>query len=618
MPTFNGTPGDDTLDGTVGDDTINGLGGNDIIRGGGGADIIDAGDGDDTIYIIYFDGEAVVAPGDQIDGGAGNDTLYVNGDPGPDGEGLRYSIANVALTGVENLITGGLYAGVTQAQLFSLSNILGDLFLVQSGAITFNGLSTSGLSVELNAGGNQLDLRGLSSTGTVVVTGGGAADTVFGSSIGDHILGGGGNDILRGEGGFDLLEGGGGDDILIGGADDDTVWGGAGRDTILGTADELNGDSLLQFTAEDRIVISDATLSGFSVTVDRESSKLIFTGGTFTLHIFFDGTFAASAAPEGGVQINLIRDVDNDFNHDGRSDILWRNVDGTIGDWLANENGSFTSNGSSVTAVPNYWRIAGTGDFNGDGFDDILWRGDGGEVGTWLGGANGSFAYNATAGVTAVPNSWQIVGVGDFNADGRDDILWRHSDGTIGNWLANADGSFTANNANVRSSALNMHVAAVGDFDADGDDDILWRDTNGTFVSWIAFGDGAFTPLGASRVFGIGNDWHIIGVGDFNGDGTDDILWRHDDGTIANWLADFFGVFSPNGPSLITITNDWNVVGIGDYNGDGRDDILWRHDSGTVGTWLAREDGTLAYNAAAGLAASPLDWHVEDRGILML
>ena len=33
----------------------------------------------------------------------------------------------------------------------------------------------------------------------------------------------------------------------------------------------------------------------------------------------------------------------------------------------------------------------------------------------------------------------------------------------------------------------------------------------------------------------MGNDWHVLGLGDFNGDSKADILWRHDSGAVAVW-----------------------------------------------------------------------------------
>jgi FG-GAP repeat len=57
--------------------------------------------------------------------------------------------------------------------------------------------------------------------------------------------------------------------------------------------------------------------------------------------------------------------------------------------------------------VPTSWHIAATGDFNGDGRDDILWRNDSGDLTNWLGQADGGFANNANAS-TWVPTNWHV------------------------------------------------------------------------------------------------------------------------------------------------------------------------------------------------------------------
>ena len=77
-----------------------------------------------------------------------------------------------------------------------------------------------------------------------------------------------------------------------------------------------------------------------------------------------------------------------------------------------------------------------TGDFNGDGRDDLLWRNTDGTVTEWLGQANGGFASNGPFNTNAMgPDRWQIAAIGDFNGDGRDDILWRNDSGDLTNWL---------------------------------------------------------------------------------------------------------------------------------------------------------------------------------------
>ena len=76
-----------------------------------------------------------------------------------------------------------------------------------------------------------------------------------------------------------------------------------------------------------------------------------------------------------------------------------------VGDWLGTASGGFTVN-PTLTQVPNEWKVAATGDYNGDGRDDILWRSDSGALGDWLGTASGNFTING--GLYQVPTSWHV------------------------------------------------------------------------------------------------------------------------------------------------------------------------------------------------------------------
>ncbi len=118
-------------------------------------------------------------------------------------------------------------------------------------------------------------------------------------------------------------------------------------------------------------------------TFSLTGNTLTYTGGSLTLHCAYHGTLVASAAAGGGVQLSSRQmrfpDARNDFNGDGRSDILWRHDDGLTIDWLGQANGGFADNYSnSVINIPTEWQVDGLGDFNGDGRDDILWRHDNG------------------------------------------------------------------------------------------------------------------------------------------------------------------------------------------------------------------------------------------------
>ena len=69
-----------------------------------------------------------------------------------------------------------------------------------------------------------------------------------------------------------------------------------------------------------------------------------------------------------------------------------------------------------------------TGDFNGDGKADIVWHNSHtGATVIWLMNRTTYSSGVVVGGVKAPPTSWVPVGTGDFDGDGMTDILWHNN-----------------------------------------------------------------------------------------------------------------------------------------------------------------------------------------------
>src|SRR5436853_300385 len=126
----------------------------------------------------------------------------------------------------------------------------------------------------------------------------------------------------------------------------------------------------------------------------------------------------------------------------------------------------------------------------------------------------------------------------------------------------------------------NWQVAGTGDFDGDGEADILWRNA-ATGEHYIYFMDGKSIKPSEGYIRTIPDlRWQIAGVGDFDGDGKADIVWRHT-ATGENYLYPMNGTaIKPSEGYLRTVADtNWRIVASGDYDGDGKADLLWRNSS---------------------------------------
>jgi hypothetical protein len=295
--------------------------------------------------------------------------------------------------------------------------------------------------------------------------------------------------------------------------------------------------------------------------------------------------YTATAADDG-LAHHLCPTFSHDFNGDGLSDIAWRNTTtGDVAIWQM--NGTTISQASDFANVPVAagWSIVGQRDFNGDGNADLLWRNSNGDLAIWL--MNGATVSQATD-LGIVASAWSVAGTGDFNGDGDGDILWRNTTtGDVTIWLMNGTTIFQATDfANV-PVASGWTIAGTGDFNGDGKTDILWRNTTTGDVSiWLMNGTTIIQTVDFANV-PVASGWTIAGTGDFNGDGYADILWSNTStGDVAIWLMNSTTLLQASDFANVPVASGWTIAETGDFYGAGYSDILWRNTTtGDVAIW---------------------------------
>jgi uncharacterized protein len=292
----------------------------------------------------------------------------------------------------------------------------------------------------------------------------------------------------------------------------------------------------------------------------------------------------------------------NDFNGDKKADILWRSDVGGVAVWQMDGATVSSANFTSTPNLDTTWKAAGTGDFNGDGKSDILWRNSTtGNVAVWTMNSN-TVTSSILTSTPTLDNSWKTAGTGDFNGDGKSDILWRNTNGNVAIWTMNGSTITASNLTSTPSLDNSWKTAGTGDFNGDGKSDILWRNDDGSVALWQMNGS-TITSSNLTSTPSLDNTWKAAGTGDFNGDGKTDVLWRNTTNNAAVvWQMDGANVVTSTATSTSGLDSSYQVADIADFSGDGKADILWSKNTGAT---TANATQVWTMNGASVLSAAP-------------
>ena len=209
---------------------------------------------------------------------------------------------------------------------------------------------------------------------------------------------------------------------------------------------------------------------------------------------------------------------------------------------------------------------------------------------------------------------------GDFNDDGRADLIFRSVVGGTINKVWFMDGVTRTSEANItpNASVVAWLIRGADDFDSATspgtgrdlkNDLVFWNQSTGAVEFWLMNGTsrpGATVPLTGGAV--LNPTWDLSATADFNHDNRPDVVWR-------NFTSQKIVIWTMNGTAKTgnvipfpdqAVNNNWIIVAGADYNNDGNTDFLWyNYTSGKIVTWymdasVVRTTGQFTFPDAAG------------------
>ena len=321
-----------------------------------------------------------------------------------------------------------------------------------------------------------------------------------------------------------------------------------------------------------------------------------------------DGTFqppSLTSCTWGSIEVA-------DFDGDGISDVLvWSDTRGSVRLSVLAGNGDGTLRPPRNAVLNGFGQFAAiwcvAGDFDGDGKSDLAFSASSpGQLTVLM--ATGGGGFRVGAGLTA-PSTVSLypIGSGDFNADGRLDLIVGRGTGTSMDLhviFGSGDGNFPKAVYYPLAGVSSILSMAALDYDRDGYNDLVLLgyspDRVAHLFTHFGNGDGTFRLAGDTNTgFADGSGFAPrFMMADLNGDGTPDAA-AGGSGFVSVFSGAADGSFS--GTPSVAVGGQPSSVVIADFDSDGMKDLAYLSGSGVS---LMKGNGDGSFQAGVEIAPS--------------